>query len=83
MTGSSRFQVRAEVAGELSPAWAPLLAGLELAAGPGGTTLVQGELPDEAAVHGLVAAIRDLGLSLVSLEVRAVARPATRIGGTR
>jgi hypothetical protein len=38
-----------------------------VAAEPDGTTLVSGELPDQAALHGLLAAIRDLGLSLISV----------------
>ena len=83
MDGSVRYQVRAQVRGELSPAWAPLLAGLDLTAQPDGTTVVAGELPDEAALHGLVAAIRDLGLSLVSLEAHAIAPATTPSGGTR
>ncbi|MCU0506604.1 MAG: hypothetical protein MUE82_12720 [Chloroflexi bacterium] len=81
MAGPARYQVSARVQGELSQAWAPLLAGLELAAQPDGTTVISGELPDEAAVHGLVAAIRDLGLSLVSLEARAIVPATTSAGG--
>jgi hypothetical protein len=37
-----------------------------------GTTLVSGELADQAAVHGLLASIRDLGLSLISVETAAI-----------
>jgi hypothetical protein len=56
------------VRGELDPAWSAALADLTLVAEPDGSTLLLGELADEAAVHGLLATIRDLGLSLVSVE---------------
>jgi hypothetical protein len=56
------------------------LAGLVLAVEPGGTTLVSGELPDQAAVHGLMASIRDLGLSLISVETVAVPTPGSSTG---
>ena len=51
-----------------------------MAAEPDGTTLVSGELADQAAVHGLLAAIRDLGLSLISVETVAIpSRPPRRL----
>jgi hypothetical protein len=46
-----------------------------------GTTLVSGELADQAAVHGLLAAVRDLGLSLVSVETVAIP-PSSPTGGS-
>ena len=45
-----------------------VLADLAVVPEPDGTTLVSGELADQAAVHGLLASIRDLGLSLISVE---------------
>jgi hypothetical protein len=35
---------------------------------PDGETLIEGPVMDEAALHGLLARIRDLGLNLLSLE---------------
>ena len=75
MAGSTPYLVRVRVRGELAPAWSTVFAGLAVATEPDGTTLVRGELADQAAVHGLLAAIRDLGLSLVSLETVAFSRP--------
>ena len=75
MSHAGRHQVRVRVQGELSPAWSTVLADLAVAAEPDGTTLVSGELPDQAAVHGLLAAIRDLGLSLVSVETVSIPGP--------
>jgi hypothetical protein len=66
------YRVRIRVQGELAPGWSAMLADLAIAPEPGGTTLVSGDLPDEAAVHGLLGSIRDLGLSLISVETIAV-----------
>jgi len=67
-----RYRVRVRVQGELAPGWSGLLADLAVVPESGGTTLVSGELPDQAAVHGLLGAIRDLGLSLISVETVAI-----------
>jgi hypothetical protein len=76
-----RYRVRVRVQGELAPGWSAVLAGLALAPEPDGTTLVSGELPDQAAVHGLLGSIRDLGLSLISVETIAIASPSL-LGGS-
>jgi hypothetical protein len=80
MRQTGRHQVRVRVQGELDPAWSTVLAGLAVTAEPDGTTLVSGELPDQAAVHGLLASIRDLGLSLVSVETVAITAPDSFTG---
>jgi hypothetical protein len=69
---SVRYQVRVRVQGELNPSWSAVLADLAVAPAADGTTLVSGELADQAAVHGLLASIRDLGLSLISVETAAI-----------
>ena len=81
MRHSGRHQVRVRVQGELDPTWTALLADLDVAVQPDGTTLVSGELPDQAAVHGLLATIRDLGLSLISVETIAIPS-ASPLGGS-
>jgi hypothetical protein len=72
MHGAVHYRVRIRVQGELAPDWSAVLAGLAVAAEPGGTTLLSGELSDQAAVYGLLGSIRDLGLSLISVETIAV-----------
>lgn len=74
MGDSVQYQVRIRVQGELAPTWSSVLAGLTVAAASDGTTLVSGMLADQAALHGLLAAIRDLGLSLISLETFSIPR---------
>ena len=76
MSRSVRYQIRVRVQGELAPAWSTLLADLAVAAESDGTTLVSGELADQAALHGFLAAIRDLGLSLISVETFAIPSPS-------
>lgn len=72
MSHAGRHQIRVRVQGELDPAWSTMLADLAVVVDPDGTTLVSGELPDQAAVLGLLASIRDLGLSLISVETAAI-----------
>jgi hypothetical protein len=67
-----RHQVRVRIQGELPTTWSSVFSDLAVTAEPDGTTLVSGELADQAAVHGLLAAIRDLGLSLISAETFAI-----------
>ncbi|MGZ6036232.1 MAG: hypothetical protein ACXWLG_12355 [Myxococcaceae bacterium] len=78
MGHSVRYQIRVRVEGELPPTWSTLLADLAVVAEADGTTLVRGELADQAALHGLLAAIRDLGLSLISVETVATTLPSSR-----
>lgn len=73
MVLSVGYRVRVRVQGELDPAWwSDRFAGLTVAPERDGTTLLSGELADQAAVHGLLGAVRDLGLSLVTVETSAV-----------
>ena len=76
-----RYEVRVRVQGELAPAWSAVLGDLAVIPGPDGTTLVSGELPDQAAVHGVLASIRDLGLAMISVETIAIS-PASTLGGS-
>lgn len=60
------FRVR----GRLSQQAAPWFEGMDLSADEAHTpvqTIIQGHMPDQAALHGLISRIRDLGLTLVSV----------------
>lgn len=63
--GVPRYEVR--VMGRLGPGWAAWFDGLSLTAEGDGTTVIRGPLADQAALHGLLQKLRDLGIPLVSL----------------
>jgi hypothetical protein len=54
------------VGGHLDPHWASSF-GLVLAHEPDGTTTLTGAVGDQAALHGTLARIRDLGVTLISV----------------
>ncbi len=60
------YQIR--VQGLLDPSWTEWFAGLEVRLLPGSETLLRGVVRDQAALHGLLVRIRDVGLVLLSLE---------------
>ncbi len=62
---SSRYGVR--IAGRLAPRWAAWFDGMTLTTAGDGTTVLAGPVADQAALHGVLARIRDLGLPLVSV----------------
>jgi hypothetical protein len=59
---------RIRIKDHLDPSWQRWLADLEVVHEVEGTTLLIGQLPDQAALYGVLLTIRHLGLSLVSLQ---------------
>ena len=57
------YEIR--VAGHLSKNWAARFEGMSMRHEPEGETVLSGLL-DQAALHGVLARIRDLGLKLIS-----------------
>ncbi len=55
------------IKGLLRPDWSDWLEGLTVTPLDDGDTLLSGPLPDQAALHGVLARIRDLNLVVVSL----------------
>jgi hypothetical protein len=60
-----RYEIR--VKGRLDPRWAAWFDGLTLTHGSDGTTIIDGPVADQSALHGLLQKIRDLGLPLISV----------------
>jgi hypothetical protein len=61
-----RYRIR--VKGHLDPSWRPWFAGLKIEHETAGTTVLLGELPDQAALYSVLLKIHRLGLVLLGLE---------------
>jgi hypothetical protein len=59
------YEIR--IKGHLDTRWAPAFDGLSLTQESDGTTVIQGPVVDQAALHGLLRKVRDVGLPLVSV----------------
>ena len=62
---SLKYEIR--VIGHLDPRWSAWFDGLTLSLENDGTTLISGPIVDQAALHGVLRRLRDVGLSLVSI----------------
>jgi hypothetical protein len=60
----ARYEIR--IGGVLDSRWAAWFEGLEVTSS-GGETVISGLLVDQAALHGLLTRVRDLGLCLISV----------------
>jgi len=58
-----------KVKGVLDSKWADWFNGLSITPVETGETLLTGPVDDQAALHGVLAKIRDLGLTLLSVEM--------------
>jgi len=64
-TAIPQYEIR--VKGHLGPHWAAWFDGLSLVNEDDGITVIRGELADQAALHGLLHKLRDIGIPLLSL----------------
>ena len=60
-----RYEIR--LRGHLASRWAAWFDGLSLTNENDGTTLIHGLVVDQAALHGLIQKVRDVGLPLISV----------------
>ncbi len=60
-----RYEIRLQ--GHLDTRWAAWFDGLSLAHQSDGTTVIYGSVVDQAALHGLLSKVRDLGLPLIAV----------------
>jgi len=61
------YQIRVE--GHLGQQWAEMFDGLTIRLEENGDTLISGAVIDQAALHGLLRKVRDLGMTLISVNV--------------
>jgi hypothetical protein len=59
------YEIRIE--GHLDDRWAAWFEGLTLTREDNGDTLLSGAVVDQAALHGLLRKVRDLGMPLISV----------------
>ena len=79
---AGRYEIR--LTGHLDARWAAWFDGLTVGHEVDGTTLIRGPIADQAALHGLLQRVRDLGLPLVSVtrdETDAPSTPGTGQAG--
>ena len=59
------YEIR--IKGHLDDRWADWFGGLTITLQPNGDTLLTGPLVDQAALHGVLRKVRDLGMPLLSV----------------
>jgi hypothetical protein len=59
------FEIR--ITGHLDERWTAWFDGMTVSHATDGTTCITGDVADQAALHGLLQRVRDLGLPLISL----------------
>lgn len=62
---AGRYEIR--LTGRLDAHWAAWFDGLTVSHESDGTTVIRGRVADQAALHGVLQRVRDLGLPLVSV----------------
>ena len=60
-----QYEIRVE--GHLGTRWSAWFDGLSITREDGGTTVLRGSVVDQAALHGLLQKLRDVGIPLISL----------------
>lgn len=73
------YEIR--LAGHLDQHWSTWFAGLSLVREDNGTTTLRGMVADQAELHGLLARVRDLGLTLLSVTSDQTSTPGDLVTG--
>jgi hypothetical protein len=68
-----QYEIRLK--GHLESRWVAWFDGLRLTHASDGTTVIQGPVADQAALHGLLRKVRDLGLPLLSVNRMCSSQP--------
>ncbi len=65
VSDAGRYEIR--IRGHLGTRWATWFDGMTLTAMSDGTTVLEGPVVDQAALHGVLHKVRDTGLPLLSV----------------
>ena len=65
MSETETYEIR--VQGRLAERWSAWFDGMDITASDDGSTIIRGQVADQAALHGLIQRVRDLGLPLLSV----------------
>ena len=71
-----RYEIR--LRGRLDSSWAEWLGGMSLTHASDGTTVLAGPVADQAALHGLLQKLRDIGVALISVNETRAELPVAR-----
>lgn len=74
------YQIR--IKGHLSPQWMAWFDGLTILLEEEGDTLLTGPVVDQAALHGFLKKVRDLGMPLLSVNTVGPGRQEERTGNS-
>jgi hypothetical protein len=66
MTTSAVYRIR--VKGHLPSGWSEWFDNMTITLEPNGDTILSGPVMDQPALHGLLIKVRDLGLTLISVD---------------
>jgi hypothetical protein len=72
---------RVLVSGHLDDRWSDWFGGLTVVRQADGTTVLVGPVVDQAALHGVICRVRDLGLPLLSVNRVVESHSSTSPGG--
>jgi hypothetical protein len=81
VTQPTHYQIR--LGGHLGPAWSEWFDGMQITCTETGETLLTGPVADQAALHGLLHKLRDLGMPLISLNRLPASYSATLDGSSK
>jgi hypothetical protein len=70
---TDRYEIRLE--GQLDQRWSDWFEGFTLSNESDGTTTLTGHVVDQAALHGLLRRVSDLGVTLISVNSIGTTRP--------
>ncbi len=63
---AGRYEIR--LTGHLDERWGAWFDGMTVSHAGDGTTVISGQVADQAALHGVLQRVRDLGLPLLSVQ---------------